>query len=144
MRFMARWVISAIAVGVASYILPGVHLDGAFAALVAALVLGFFNGILRPILFILTLPLTILTLGLFYIVLNALMVLLTAAVVPGFDVAGFWWAILFSMILALANLVFGEIAEPAPRRVHWRTYTTHQRPRPEDDSDVIDVEVVEK
>ena len=121
MPFLIKWLLSAVAVVIAAYLLPGVALDGFFAALVTALVLGFANGFIRPFLFILTLPVTVLTLGLFYLVINGMMVLLTAAVVPGFHVAGFWWALLFSLVLSLVNLFLGDIVEPRDERVvvYW-------------------------
>jgi putative membrane protein len=119
MRFLINWFIYALAIGIAAYILPGVHLDGVFAALVTAAILGLVNGILRPVLFIFTLPLTILTLGLFTFVLNALMVLLAAAIVPGFDVASFWWAVLFSLVLSVFMYFLGEATEPPERTVRY-------------------------
>ena len=119
MRFLLNWLIYALVIGIVGYILPGVRIEGIFAALATALVLGLINGILRPILIVLTLPLTILTLGLFLFVLNALMVLLAAAVVPGFIVAGFWWALLFSLVLSLLVFVLGEMTEPPERTVRY-------------------------
>ena len=119
MRFLINWFLYALAIGITAYILPGVYLDGIFAALVTAAILGFANGVLRPVLFIFTLPLTILTLGLFTFVLNALMVLLTAAIVPGFDVAGFWWAVLFSLFLSVFIYLVGEATEPPERTVRY-------------------------
>ncbi len=122
MRFLVNWFLYALAIGVATFILPGVRLDGVFAALVTAIILGFVNGFLRPVLFIFTLPLTILTLGLFTFVLNALMVLLAAAIVPGFHVFGFWWAVLFSLILSIVVFFLGEITEPRERTVRYVRY----------------------
>jgi putative membrane protein len=119
MRFLINWFLYALAIGITAYILPGVYLDGVFAALVTAAILGLVNGILRPVLFIFTLPLTILTLGLFTFVLNALMVLLAASIVPGFDVASFWWAVLFSLVLSVFVYVVGEITEPPERTVRY-------------------------
>jgi len=119
MRFLINWFLYAIAIGITAYILPGVYLDGIFAALVTAAILGFVNGVLRPVLFIFTLPLTILTLGLFTFVLNALMVLLTAAIVPGFDVASFWWAVIFSLVLSVFVYMVGEATEPPERTVRY-------------------------
>jgi putative membrane protein len=119
MRFLINWFLYALAIGITAYILPGVYLDGVFAALVTAAILGLVNGILRPVLFIFTLPLTILTLGLFTFVLNALMVLLAASIVPGFAVAGFWWAVLFSLVLSVFVYVVGEITEPPERTVRY-------------------------
>ncbi len=122
MRFVLSWFVYAFAIGIVAYILPGVRVEGIFAALVTALVLGFFNRILRPVLIIFTLPLTILTLGLFLFILNALMVLLAAAVVPGFVVAGFWWALLFSLVLSLVVFILGELTEPPERTVRYIGY----------------------
>ena len=119
MRFLINWFLYALAIAIVAYILPGVRLEGFFAALVTAAILGLFNGIVRPVLFIFTLPLTILTLGLFIFVLNALMVLLTAAIVPGFNVAGFWWALLFSLALSVVVFFLGEMTEPPERTVRY-------------------------
>jgi len=121
-RFLVNWFVYALAIGMATFILPGVRLDGVFAALLTAIILGFVNGFLRPVLFIFTLPLTILTLGLFTFVLNALMVLLAAAIVPGFHVFGFWWAVLFSLILSIVVFFLGEITEPRERTVRYVRY----------------------
>ncbi len=109
MVFLINWLVSALAVAIVSYLLPGVSVEGAFAALVTALVLGLANAFIRPILLLLTLPLTLLTLGLFALVINAFMVMLTAAVVPGFVVAGFWWALLFSLVLTLVNWALSSL-----------------------------------
>ena len=119
MRFLVKWLFYALAVGIVAYILPGVSLDGVFAALITAMVLGLVNGFIRPILFFFTLPLTILTLGLFIFVLNALMVLLAAALVPGFTVAGFWWAVLFSLALSVVSFFLGEVTEPPERTIRY-------------------------
>jgi putative membrane protein len=122
MHFLVKWLIYTLAIGITAYILPGVRLDGFFAALFTAMVLGLANGFIRPILFFFTLPLTILTLGLFIFVLNALMVLLVAAIVPGFQVAGFWWAVLFSLILSVVVFFLGEMTEPPERTVRYVRY----------------------
>jgi len=122
MRFLINWFLYAIAIVLTAWILPGVRLDGFFAALVTAAILGLVNGILRPVLFIFTLPLTILTLGLFTFVLNALMVLLAAAIVPGFTVTGFWWALLFSLVLSVFVYFLGEATEPPERTVRYVKY----------------------
>ena len=119
MRFLTNWFVYALAIGITAWILPGVHLNGVFAALVTAAILGFVNGVLRPVLFIFTLPLTILTLGLFTFVLNALMVLLAAAIVQGFIVDGFWWAVLFSLILSVVIYILGEATEPPERTIRY-------------------------
>lgn len=109
MRLLIQWLINALAVGITAYLLPGVRISGFFAALVTALLLGLVNVFLRPLLLLLTLPLNILTLGLFTLVVNALLVLLVAAIVPGFSVRGFWWALLFGLVLAVVNYVLGIV-----------------------------------
>lgn len=107
--YLVQWLIYAAAIVITAYLLPGVRLSGFFAALVTALVLGLINLFLRPLLLLLTLPLNILTLGLLTFVINALLILLTSALVPGFKVTGFWWALLFSLVLAVINYILGVI-----------------------------------
>jgi len=109
MAFLIKWLVNALAIGITAYLLPGVRVSGFFAALVTALVLGLVNIFIRPLLLLLTLPLNILTLGLFTLVINALLILLVAAVVPGFSVRGFWWAVLFGLVLAVVNYVLNVI-----------------------------------
>jgi putative membrane protein len=92
-----------------SYILPGVHIDQFFTALIVALVLAVLNAIIKPVLIILTLPITIFTLGLFLFVINAVIILLADRFIPGFKVDGFWWALLFSLLLSLlTSLLYRE------------------------------------
>lgn len=109
MRFLLQWIGSGVAIIITAYLLPGVAIEGFFAALVTALILGLINAIIRPILILLTLPLTILTLGLFTLVINALLVMLAAAIVPGFAVQGFWWALLFGFVLAFVNFALSPL-----------------------------------
>jgi putative membrane protein len=104
-----QFLLNGLAVVVAAYILPGVDVDDYWAALVVALVLAIANIIVKPILIIFTIPLTIATLGLFLLVINAIIILLVDALVPGFTVANFWWALAFSLILSIINSLFGEI-----------------------------------
>ncbi|NOY87317.1 MAG: phage holin family protein [Deltaproteobacteria bacterium] len=127
MRFLINWFIYTLAIGITAYILPGIRLDGVFAALVTAVILGLANGFLRPVLFVFTLPLTLLTLGLFTFVLNALMVLLAAAIVPGFHVNGFWWALFFSIALSIVMFFLGEMTEPRERTVRYVRYRSEVR-----------------
>lgn len=96
-------IISTVAVFVTGYILPGIHIENILVALVVAVVLGFINAFIRPVLFILTLPINVLTLGLFTFVIMAFMVMLTSWLVPGFYVANFWWALAFACVFALLN-----------------------------------------
>jgi putative membrane protein len=107
MKFFFKIIISAISVVITAYLLPGVHVKDLLTALIVAIVLALLNGIVRPILIILTIPVTILTLGFFLLVINALMILLAGNIVPGFQVDGFWWALLFSIILSLITSLLG-------------------------------------
>jgi putative membrane protein len=91
---------------IAGYILPGVTIENFFVAIVVAVVLGLVNTFIKPLLVLLTLPVTILTLGLFMFVINALLVLLVSRIVPGFHVLGFWWALLFSLVVSLISALF--------------------------------------
>lgn len=110
MNIFVNWLLSAIAIGITAYLLPGVHIaGGAVTLLVLAVVLGLINAIIKPLLHLLALPITILTLGLFSLVINAMMILLAAWVVPGFVVDGFWWALLFSIVLSLVNGFFSSL-----------------------------------
>ena len=92
-------------------VLPGIHITSWAALAVAALVLGFVNTIVRPVLVLVTLPITILTLGLFYLVVNGIAFGLAAAVVPGFEVDSFGWAILGALVTGIASWFVGTIVE---------------------------------
>ena len=105
MNFIVRIIISAVVAFGLSYILSGIHINQFTTALILALVLAVFNAILKPILIILTLPITIITFGLFLFVINALIILLAAKFVDGFKVDGFWWALLFSLLLSVLTSV---------------------------------------
>ena len=110
MSILINWLISAVAIIVTAYILPGVVISSFSSALVAALVLGLLNAFVRPILLFLTLPINILTLGLFTFVINALVILLASDLVPGFKVDGFLTALIFSIVLSLINYVLFSLA----------------------------------
>ena len=101
--FLLRAVITALGLWVASELLGGLSFDSTTKLLIAAIVLGVVNAFVRPLAFILTLPLTVLTLGLFLLVLNAGMVALVAWVVPGFTVAGFWTAVGAAIIVSIVS-----------------------------------------
>jgi putative membrane protein len=101
MNIILRIIISAIVAFALSYILSGVHIQSFISALILAIVLGILNLFVKPILIILTLPITIFTFGLFLFVINALIILLAAKFVNGFRVDGFWWALLFSLLLSV-------------------------------------------
>jgi putative membrane protein len=110
MRFLMHWLITTLAVIICAYLLPGVTISGFAPALVTALVLGILNTFIKPVLILLTLPLTLITLGLFTLVINALLILLTSAIVPGFDVRNFGWALLFGLLLSILNTVLHRLA----------------------------------
>jgi putative membrane protein len=110
MVILIHWLIYALAIMLAAYLLPGIKLTGFAAALITALVLGLVNAFIKPFLILLTLPINLLTLGLFTLVINTLLIMLTSALVPGFDVRGFWWAFLFSIILSLIHFILRTIA----------------------------------
>ena len=100
LQFLLHWAIMSLSLWVASYIFKGITFTDRSSLLISALVLGFVNAILRPILVFLTLPLTLLTLGLFLLVINALMIMLVAALVKGFKLSGFWTAFFASIFIA--------------------------------------------
>ncbi len=105
MKLFFHWLLAAIAIGIAAYLIPSVSVTP-LGALVLAIVLGIINAFIRPIIFVLTLPITIITLGLFSLVINAALILLADLIVPGFDVGGFWSALLFAIVLFLINAFF--------------------------------------
>lgn len=101
MRILVKIIISAFAVMLTSYLLKGVKVDGFLTALIVAAVLAVLNNLLKPLLIILTIPITFFTFGLFLLVINAAMIMLASHIVPGFTVDGFWWALGFSIILSI-------------------------------------------
>lgn len=103
MPLLLRLLLNALAVILVSYIVPGVQVSGFFTALIAALVIGLVNAIIRPILLLLSLPINIVTLGLFTLVINALMFWLASALVPGFFVASFGAALVGSIVFWLIS-----------------------------------------
>ncbi len=107
-----RALINGLAVWIASYVLPGVNVDGFLTAIVVAVILGIANAVLKPILILLTIPITVLSLGLFIFVINALLILLVAKIVPGFTVDSFWWALGFSLVLSIVNSFLYSLSQP--------------------------------
>lgn len=105
MRFIMRIIVTSIVAFGLSYILRGVALDSFWTAIVVAIVLAILNAIIKPLLVILTLPITIFTLGLFLFVINAIIILIASHFVKGFQVDGFWWALLFSFLLSLVTSI---------------------------------------
>jgi putative membrane protein len=100
MRLLARIILSTMAIMVTSYILPGVTIDSFLTALATALLIALLNTLVKPVLIILTIPVTIITFGLFLLVINASIIMMTSSMLSGFHVTGFWHALLFSIILS--------------------------------------------
>ena len=105
MLLILKWLIMTVSVMVTAYVIPGVTVRSFMSALWVALLLGIVNMLLRPFLILKTLPINILTLGLFTFVINGLIILLVSSVVKGFQVSGFWIAVLFSIVLSIVNYV---------------------------------------
>ncbi|WP_298120870.1 phage holin family protein [Flavobacterium sp.] len=111
MNLLLRILITSSLVMILSYVMKGVHVDEFTTALTVAIVLGLLNFFVKPILLLFTFPLTILTLGLFYFVVNAIIILLCDYFVDGFDVNGFWNALLFSIVLSLSQSLVYKLTE---------------------------------
>jgi putative membrane protein len=109
MGFIIKLLLTGVAAIIASYILPGVEIDTLVTALILAVVLALLNAVVRPILVILTIPVTILTLGLFLLVINALIILLADYLIAGFYVDGFIWALIFSLVLSAITAILDMI-----------------------------------
>ena len=108
---MLKLLLYALAILLSAYLLPGVHVEHYGYALLVALVLTLANAIVKPILIVLTIPITIVTLGLFLLVINAFIIQLVDFFTPGFEVDGFWWALAFSLILSVINSIFTDASE---------------------------------
>ncbi len=109
MNFLLKLILSAIAVVVLSKILPGVGVDSYVSALIVAVVLAILNAIVKPIMIVLTLPVTIVTLGLFLLIINAAIILLADYFITGFSVNGWLWALIFSVLLSIFQSILYSI-----------------------------------
>ena len=105
MDFIIRILINGVAVFLTAYLLPGVTVKNFLHAILVAVVLSVINAVIKPILVILTIPITILTLGLFILVINALIIMLVDYLLSGFKVKNFWWALAFSIVLSIINAI---------------------------------------
>ena len=115
MGFLLRVVVNALAIMLAASIGPGIRVDGVVPALVGGLLLGLVNAVVRPVLIILTLPITLVTLGLFLLVLNGLCFWLVASIVKGFYVAGFWSAFLGALIVSIVSWIMTALISDSGR-----------------------------
>ncbi len=111
MNIIIRFLLSGVAVMLTSYLLPGVHVEDYWAALLVAILISLSNVIVKPIFVLLTIPITLITLGLFLLVINAVIILMVDYFVDGFSVDGFWWALAFSLILSVFNSLFGDLTK---------------------------------
>jgi len=105
MKFIARFLFGVLGLLVIAEFVPGIDLEGVYTAIIAVFILGLLNAFVRPILFILTLPITIITLGLFSFVINAGLFIFVASFVDGFDVVNFWYALLGSLLMTIVNML---------------------------------------
>ena len=110
MAIILHLFINTLAVLTGAYLLKGVTVDGVTTAVVVAIVLGMLNTFLKPVLVILTLPITVLSLGLFLFIINALMILLTSKLVEGFRVENFWWALAYSLVVSIVGSFLNALA----------------------------------
>jgi putative membrane protein len=108
-KFIGKILVTAVAALIAAYLLPGVDINDSVTAIILALVLALLNGFVKPILIILTIPITILTLGIFLLVINILIIKWAAALVPGFTVRDWWSALLFSILLSLTTALIENV-----------------------------------
>lgn len=116
--FFIQWGITAISLWGASLLFNGIRFSSTSALIISALLLGFANAVLRPLLVILTLPLTLLSLGFFLLVINALMLLLVAKIVSGFKISGFWTAFFASLFISILSMALGSLAPNAETTVY--------------------------
>ncbi|WP_397476293.1 phage holin family protein [Pusillimonas sp.] len=109
MEILLIWILNAVALLIVAYILPGITVASFWAALIAALVLGLLNTLVKPVLILLTLPVTIVTLGLFLLVINALVFWFAGSVLKGFHVNGFWWAMLGALVYSIISGLLSRV-----------------------------------
>ena len=109
MKLIIKLLLNALAVIILAYLLPGVGVDSMVTAIIVAIVLSVLNFLVKPILIVLTLPITLVTLGLFLLVINAIIILIAAHFIPGFEVTNIWWAIIFSLLLSFLQSVLHSI-----------------------------------
>ncbi len=108
-KFLGKILVTALAALIAASILPGVHIKNSVTAVLVAVVLALFNSFIKPILILLTIPITILTLGLFLIVINILIIQWTTEIVSGFSVENWWYALLFSVLLSFVTAIIESL-----------------------------------
>jgi putative membrane protein len=143
MRFMQRWLVNTLAVLMAANVIRGIEYETVPSLLVASLLLGILNALLRPLLLLLSLPLVIFTLGLFTLVINALLLMLVGQLVIAFHVADFWAAFWGALVISVVSLILNTLTGSGEHRIEWRRDPPDRPPRPPrgggGDGPVIDV-----
>lgn len=120
MNILLNWLINAFVVFAVAYMLPGVYVESYLTALVVALILGILNILIKPVLIVLTLPITLLTFGFFLIIINALLLMLTDALLPGFAIESFWWAVFYSILVSVINVLLQRYKDEVALETHRR------------------------
>ena len=120
---LMRLLLLSIAVIVGAWLLPGIHVESVWSVFLTAVVISLLNNLLRPVLIVITLPVTAVTLGLFLFVINAAIVELASLIVPSFDVENFWWALLFGFLLTVFNFLL-----ELPNRLHIHKHHSGEKP----------------
>lgn len=140
---LAQLVVMTLAAILSAYLLPGVHIESLLSAVATAAVIALLNNFIRPILIVITLPFTIFTMGLFLLVINAVIILLASKLVPQFHIDGFWWALLFSLLLTAINYLL-ELPNRLNRRPKYQPSRSAPRPdlHTDDDDEFTDYEEV--
>ncbi len=111
MNLFIKILISSLAVMLSAWLLPGIHIDDYFTGIAVAIVLALLNTFLKPLLVVITLPITVFTLGFFLLVINALIILLAGNWIPNFVVDGFWWALIFSFVLSIITSLMESLGQ---------------------------------
>jgi len=120
--FLIRWLVTTVAVFVATKIVPGIHCEPVQSLLLASLLLGIINAFVRPVLMLLSLPFIIVTMGLFIFVVNALLILLVSKLIPGFSVDGFWSAFFGAIIISFVSWLLSSFFRSSDGKIHSITH----------------------
>lgn len=115
MKFVLNWLVNAAALAFTAWLIPGITVATAGSLFLAALVIGLINAVIRPVLLVLTLPITVLTLGLFYFLLNGFLLWIASLITPGFDLVGWLSAVIGALVLSIVATLL-HLLVPGPRR----------------------------
>ena len=126
MAFLAHWGVTSLSLWVASLMFHGISFSSKKSLLISALLLGLVNAVIRPVIIVLTIPLTLITFGFFLLIINALMMLLVSALVPGFRVSGFWTAFFASIVVTVISLFVGMMIFPSDEHILFEMPAEHK------------------